>query len=53
MSGRTFRWNIVREGKRLHIHLSGVLNAEVDLTALKQLAESSILPAGLPAASAR
>ena len=37
MSGRTFRWNIVREGQRLHIHLSGVLNAEVDLTALKQL----------------
>ena len=31
MSGRTFRWNIVREGQRLHIHLSGVLNAEVDL----------------------
>ena len=27
MSGRTFRWNIVREGQRLHIHLSGVLNA--------------------------
>jgi hypothetical protein len=37
MSGRTFRWNIVREGQRLQIHLSGVLNAEVDLTALKQL----------------
>ena len=37
MSGRTFRWNIVREGQRLHIHLSGVLNAEVDLSALKQL----------------
>jgi hypothetical protein len=37
MSGRTFRWNIVREGNRLHIHLSGVLNAEVDLTAFKQL----------------
>jgi hypothetical protein len=37
MSGKTFRWNIVREGPRLHIHLSGVLNAEVDLSALKQL----------------
>lgn len=35
--GRSFRWKISRSDGRQIIHLSGVLNAEVDLTALKQL----------------
>lgn len=35
--GRNFRWNIIRDEQRQVIYLSGVLNAEVDLTPLKQL----------------
>lgn len=35
--GRSFRWKIARKDGRQIIHLSGVLNAEVDLAALKQL----------------
>lgn len=35
--GRLFRWNITREGERVNIQLSGVLSADVELSALKHL----------------
>lgn len=35
--GRSFRWKIMRSDTKQIIYLSGLLNAEVDLTPLKQL----------------
>ena len=35
--GRSFRWKMVRSGEKTLIYLSGLLNAEVDLSPLKQL----------------
>jgi hypothetical protein len=35
--GRSFRWKIMRSDAKQIIYLSGLLNAEVDLTPLKQL----------------
>jgi len=35
--GRSFRWKMVRSGDKTLIYLSGLLNADVDLTPLKQL----------------